>query len=87
MNEFQMEFQTFLGCFLIGFGLLAYLAADDVITALPGNILFFVGVIVICWGSESNSPAQAFFWMAVASLVFIFGYIGVIIYNAKNIKR
>lgn len=71
-----MELQTFIGISLIVLGVLAYLAAVDVLTSLPGNFLFFIGVIVLCWGSESNSAGQGFFWMTVASLALILGYVG-----------
>lgn len=85
MSEY-MELQTFIGIFLIVLGLLAYLAAVDVLTSLPGNFLFFIGVIVLCWGSKSNSAGQVFFWMAVASLAWILGYVGWKIAKRQDIE-
>lgn len=82
----QIETQAFIGAVLIFLGLLAYFAAVDVLTSLPGNFLFFVGVIVLCWGSDSNSPAQVFLWLAVASLTWIFGYVGWKIAKKQDIE-
>lgn len=82
----QIETQTFIGAVLIFVGFFAYLAAVDVLTSLPGNFLFFTGVIVLCWGSESHSVGQFFFWMAVASLAWIFGYVGWKIAKRQDIE-
>lgn len=75
--------QTTIGATLIIAGILAYLAAVDVFTALPGNFLFFGGVIVLAWGSE-NPVAKGFLMLAVMSLVFIVTVIGVLIYRSRK---
>ena len=68
-----MEFNpTAAGGLLIALGLLAFFAAHDVVTAIPGNLLFFTGVLTLTWGS-SNALGVALFNLAAFSLVFVLG--------------
>lgn len=62
--------QITIGAVVTVLGILAYLAAVDVVTSLPGNFLFFGGVLIMTWGSE-NPAAKGFFTLALLSLIFI----------------
>ena len=67
-----MELQTFIGLFVMVLGLLFYFMAFDALTALPGNILFFSGCIVACWGSQLPY-VQSLFKLAIACLIVVLG--------------
>lgn len=83
-----MELQTFIWLFVMVLGLLFYFMAFDALTALPGNILFFSGCIVACWGSQLPY-VQSLFKLAIACLIVVLGYVAWIVWDIKksNPKR
>lgn len=77
--------QVTIGAAITVFGLIAYFAAIDVITSLPGNILFFGGVLTMTWGYEDPLP-KFFFTLALLALLLILGYVAWMIYRIKSGK-
>ena len=80
-----MELQTFIGFFIMALGLLFYLMAFNVITAIPGNILFFSGCIVACWGKQ-NEFAETIMILANICLAIVLGFVAWIIWDLKKNK-
>lgn len=79
-----MEWNHFtVGALMAIIGVVVYMAAGDFITSLPGNFLFFGGVIAMTWGSE-HEVAKAFQVMAILSLVFIVSVVGHMLYRARK---
>jgi len=79
-----METNVIVGGLLIIVGLSLYFLAEDYLSSLPGNFAFFGGVIVATWGA-SHELVRVFFYLAVASLIFIVISVAVFIYRARNV--
>lgn len=76
-----MDVNVVAGLVLVLLGLGLYLAASDLFTAVPGNVAFFSGVVVATWESQK---LKSLFYLAVASLVFVFCALGVVINQARK---
>ena len=80
-----MELQTFIGLFIMALGLMFYFMAFDAITAIPGNVLFFSGCIVACWGAQ-NEFAKSMLILASFCLLIVMAFVAWLIWGIKKNK-